>query len=206
MIVLEDQVVLILSDFDSSPQISRLKPAFENESGIIFTLFEVEWLQLAVIAIDPRSFLIKIGVLPRWTIRVVLSVIDRVFLGRQFYQIIFVNIGGIVSLTLLCGVIDTIIYNLFLLRSIVEQFFLLLSREFFAHTRVKLVNWLKILASLLKSGSISQKRLLNTCARQFYRLLPYFRVYILFVIDQTFEITSIIILLGQIHVVLPSLR
>lgn len=69
--------------------------------------------------------------------------------------------------------------------------------EFVAHGSVELVNGLEILASLLESRAISQERLLDACARQFNRLLPHLIVYVLFVVNQAFEIASISVLVGE---------
>ena len=66
-----------------------------------------------------------------------------------------------------------------------------------AHGSVELVNGLKILASLLESRTVSQEWLLDACAWQFNRLLPHLIVYVLFVVNQAFEIASIIIFVGE---------
>jgi len=53
------------------------------------------------------------------------------------------------------------------------------------------MNRFEILASFLETRPVSKERLLDACARQFYWLLTHFVVYVLFVVNQTFEIVSI---------------
>ena len=79
------------------------------------------------------------------------------------------------------------------------------------------MNGLKILASLLEARPVPQERLLYPCARQFYWLLPHLVVYVLFVVNQAFEIARIIIfivgqpiilrnIIWQVAIVLRKLR
>lgn len=65
---------------------------------------------------------------------------------------------------------------------------------------------LKILACLLETRPISQKGLLDTCPWQFYGLLTHLIVYVLFVVNQTFEITCIVIFVLYVHICLPTIR
>ena len=46
VVVLQDHVVLILSDLDCSAKVSRLKPTFEDEGVVLWTFFLVKCLQL----------------------------------------------------------------------------------------------------------------------------------------------------------------
>jgi hypothetical protein len=144
-------------------------------------------------------------------------VVHWILLWRQFNQIVLIYVRSVVSLTLLSWIINAIEYNLLGLRSVVQQFFLLLPCKLIAHGGIELMNGFKILASLLEPRPIPEERLLNPCARQFYRLLPHLVVYVLFVVNQTFEIARIIIfivgqpiilgnIIWQIAVVLRKLR
>ena len=75
VIVLEDQVVFVVSDLDGSAQVARLESALEDESVIVVILLGVEWAQLGVVTIDLRHFLVEVGRLTRLPVRVVLSVV-----------------------------------------------------------------------------------------------------------------------------------
>jgi hypothetical protein len=79
------------------------------------------------------------------------------------------------------------------------------------------MNWLEILARLLEPRPVPQERLLYPCTRQFYWLLPHLVVYVLFVVNQAFEIARIIIfivrqpiwlwyIIRQVAIVLRKLR
>lgn len=70
-------------------------------------------------------------------------------------------------------------------------------REFITHRSVELMNGLKIFARFLETRPVSQEGLFDTCARKFYGLLSHFVVYVLFVVNQTFEIVCIRILVSK---------
>ena len=67
------------------------------------------------------------------------------------------------------------------------------------------MNRLKILACLLEPRPVPQERLLNPCTWQFYWLLPHLVVYVLFVVNQAFEIARIIIFIVGQPIILRSI-
>ena len=203
VVVLKNQIVLIFANFDRSPQVSGFKSTFKNQSCVVLIFLLIVSLQLTVVAIDFRNLSIEGGTLPRWSIRIILSMIYRVFLRRQFNKIIFINIGRIISLSFLCWKVYAVKDYLFSLRSIVEKFFLLLPSEFVTHGGVELVDRLKVFASFLESRSVPKEWLLDACARQFYRLLSHLIVYVLFVVNQTFKIVLVLLIL--IRQIIPTL-
>ena len=64
------------------------------------------------------------------------------------------------------------------------------------------MNRFKIFTGFLEPRSVPQEWLLNASSRQFDGLLPHFIVYVFFVVNQTFEIVLVLILIRKI---VPSL-
>lgn len=60
MIVLENKVVFVLSNLHSSSKVTRFKPTFEYQGVIVFVLFLVIGLELAIISIYLGHFCIEI--------------------------------------------------------------------------------------------------------------------------------------------------
>jgi len=75
VIVFEYQIVFIITNFNSSTQVSRFKPTFKNEGMIILAFFGIEGSQLSVIPIYFRNFLIESRWLAWWTIWVIFPVV-----------------------------------------------------------------------------------------------------------------------------------
>lgn len=163
VIVFQNHVILVFTDLDSSSQIARLKSTFEYQCIVIIAILHSVSLKFWVISIDLRHLLIECR-LSWWTIGVVLSLIDRVFIGRQLNQVVFINVRSWVSLSFLRGPVDAIIHDSFTLRLVTVHFFCFLSSKFIAHRGIELVDRLKVLAHIFEPGPVSHERLLDTCA------------------------------------------
>lgn len=165
MVILENEIILVLTNLDSSSKVSRLKATFKNQGVIVIVFLLVVCLQLAVVSINLRDLGIEIVTLPRWPIRIVFPMVYWILFRWQFNKIIFVNVGGGVSLTLGSWEVYAVEHYLLSLRCVIQKFLLLLPGEFVTHRGIELVNWLKIFAGFLETRSVPQKWLLDTSTR-----------------------------------------
>jgi len=166
VIVFKDQVVFIISNFNSSTQVSRFKSTFKNESVIIIIFLGIKGSKLRVIPVHFRNFLIESRWLAWWTIWIVFPVVDWILFWWQLNEIIIIQIWNYISFSILFYRWDiNAIKNNFFTLTLIDNFFSINSSVFFTHCIVEWMNWFKVSAPVLKSWSFSCKRLFNTSSR-----------------------------------------
>lgn len=120
VIVLENQVILVLTDLDSSSKVTRFKTALKYQGVVVIVFFLVICLQLAIVSIYLWHLRIKVRTLARWSIGIILPVIHGVLLRWQLNEIILINIRSIVAFPLLRGKINAVEHNFLSLRCVVQ--------------------------------------------------------------------------------------
>lgn len=200
MIVLQNHIILVFPDLNSSSQIAWLKTTFKYQSIIIIAFLLSISLKFWVISIELGDLLVESRLSWR-SIGVILSLIDRVFIWRQFNQVVFINVWCRVSLSFLRGPVDAIVHDSFTLRLVTVHFFCFLSSKFVAHRGIELVDGLEVFAHIFESRPVSQERLFDTCPRKLQRRMTMqssaiFRTGPFFIVGLIFEI-ELVFLLGQ---------
>jgi hypothetical protein len=92
MIVLQNQIVFIITNFNSSSQITRFETTLKNQSCIFLIFFLIVCFELFIVSVNFECLLVESRALARRTVRIVLSVVDWVVLWRQFDHVILVKI------------------------------------------------------------------------------------------------------------------
>ena len=164
MIIFQDQVVFIFSHFDSSSQVTRFETGFKYQSFVIIIFFLVIGLELLIVSVKFWHFLIKSGAISRWTIWVIFSVVDWIFIRWKLNDVTFINVWSRVTTFSVLGswVIHAVINDLLVYNLIIHLFLHLKSSKLVAHLGIELVNLFEFSAVLLKSRSIFQKWLIDT--------------------------------------------
>lgn len=101
MIVLQNQIVFIITNFNSPSQIARFETTFKNQSCIFIIFFLIVCFKLFIVSVDFECLLVESRTLARRTVRIVLPVVHGVVLWRQFDDIILVKVRRGVALSLL---------------------------------------------------------------------------------------------------------
>lgn len=115
MIILQNQIVLVVSYFDRTSQVAIFKPRFKYQCRVFIVFFLVEWLQFLVPPVQFWNFLLKYSVLTIWAIRVIFAIVYRLVVWRQLNYVIFIDVRSIIAFPLDGGrwVIHAVENNLF---------------------------------------------------------------------------------------------
>lgn len=182
VIVLEDEVVLRFADFDSSAEVARFKAAFKDEGVVIWTLLLVVSLKLGVVPVDLLAIFLVESVVG--AVRVEFTRIILVFFGGQLNEVSVVQIGCVIALHPLRGVVHAVI-NRFL-RAVTQRLFPLQALVLIAESGVELENGLEVLAHVPESRSVPHERLLNASPRKLHRRQNFIILLILHILGLRF--------------------
>ena len=102
MVVFQNQIVFIITYFNSSSQISRFETTFKYQSCIFLVFLLIVCFKLFIVSVYFKCLLVESRTLARRTVRIVLSVVLRVVLWRQLDHVVLVKIRSCVAFSLLC--------------------------------------------------------------------------------------------------------
>ena len=63
----------------SASQVSRFKTRLEDQRLVVLALLRVVWTQLTVVTIDLHDLGVEVALLARWAVRIVFTLVNRVF-------------------------------------------------------------------------------------------------------------------------------
>mmetsp|Transcript_13579 Transcript_13579/g.23115 ORF Transcript_13579/g.23115 Transcript_13579/m.23115 type:complete len:356 (-) Transcript_13579:44-1111(-) len=194
VVVLEDEVVLVLPDLHRPPQVPRLEPALEHQRRVVLPLLLEVGLQLRVVPVELRRLLTH---QPRLALAgpvgVVLAAVDGIVLLGQLDQVVLVDVGPVLLLVAVAGVVDAVVDDL--LVGAVERPFCLHALVLLAQLRIELADGLEVPAELFEARPVLEEGLLDAGSGQLdglhldggdgARLVP---VLPLLVVEKVFEV------------------
>jgi len=166
VIVLQDQVIFILSNFNSSSQVTRLETRFKYKCFVIFVFFLIVSLEFLIVSVKFWHFLVESGAITRWTIWIILSVVYWILIWWKFDDVTFVDVWSAVTLSVFSSwVVHAIIHNFLMHNLVIHLLLNFKSSKFITHLRVELVNLFEFSAVLQESWSFFQEWLIDTSSR-----------------------------------------